>query len=107
MRFFLPLTLTAFTVLGVVGAASAKDLNDTTFIAVAHCAGVAEGTGGDVSSFDTLLNAQSGSRSADVMDRADEARSEGKRDAAHSGPDGKAGYVRERDGVCQSYMQHG
>ncbi len=107
MRFLMPLTIAAVAALGLSGAASAKDMNDTTFIAVAHCAGVAEGTGGDVSSFDTVLNAQSGSRSADVMDRADQARSDGKRDAAHSGPDGKAGFVRERDGVCQSYVQRG
>ena len=107
MRFLMPLTFAAVAVLGFSGAASAKDMNDTTFIAVAHCAGVADGTGGDASSFDTLLNAQSGTRTADVMDRADEARTDAKRDVTHSGPDGKAGFVRERDGVCQSYLQRG
>ena len=38
------------------------------------------------------------------MDRADEARADARRNASHAGEDGKASFVRERDGVCQSYL---
>jgi hypothetical protein len=82
-------------------------MTDGALIAVAHCAGVAEGTGGDVAPFNALINSQSAIRTPDVLDRVDEARSDAKRTANHAGPDGKAALVRERDGVCRSYLQQG
>jgi hypothetical protein len=82
-------------------------LTDGALIAVAHCAGLAEGTGGDVAPFNAVINSQSVARTPDVLDRIDQERSDAKRTASHSGPDGKAALVRERDGVCRGYLQQG
>jgi hypothetical protein len=110
MRLSIPLSIAAALVaVSLSGAASAagRTLDDSTYIAVARCAGLAEGVGADAAPFNSVLDAQSGSRLAEVMDRADEAKDTAKRNAGHSGPDGKAGYAKEVDGACRSYLQQG
>jgi hypothetical protein len=74
---------------------------------VAKCAGLAEGFGQDASAFNKLLDARSGGRNNDVIDRADQAKRDAKRNAAHAGEDGKGFYERQITGVCQSYVAAG
>jgi len=110
MRFKIMLLVASSSVLAFAGAASAAsqgDMSDTKYIAVAHCAGIAEGVGADATPFSEVLKAQANSRLGEVIDRADEARADAKRDAAHAGADGKAGYARQLDGACKSYLSQG
>ncbi len=88
-------------------AAPHTEMSDSALLAVAHCAGVAEGTGGDVAPFNAVIDSQAVARTPDVLDRLDQVRTDAKRAATHSGPDGKAALVRERDGVCRNYLQQG
>jgi hypothetical protein len=110
MRLSIPLSIAAAIAavsIGAAASAATPSLNDSTYIAVARCAGLAEGIGANATPFNTVLDAQSGTRLGEVIDRADEAKTDAKRNAGHAGPDGKAGYARDVDGVCQSYIQHG
>jgi hypothetical protein len=110
MRLSIPLSIAAAVAvvsIGGVACAATPSLNDSTYIAVARCAGWAEGVGADAAPFNTVLDAQSGTRLSEVMDQADDAKTDAKRNAGHAGPDGKAGYARDVNGVCQSYLQHG
>ena len=105
------LILTTLAVAGfaAVTAASAapQDMNDTTYIAVARCAGVAEGLGSDAKPFTSVLDAQSVTRMPDVQAMADDARAQGKRAAVHAGQDGRGVYERELSGTCKTYTAAG
>jgi len=109
MRIFTTLLIasSALAFAGAAFAASSNDMTDTKYIAVAQCAGIAEGVGADAAPFAEVLKAQSASRLGEVIDRADEARADAKRDASHAGVDGKAGFSRQLDGTCKSYLSQG
>ena len=108
MRLYTALFVAASATLAFAATASASqaDMSDSKYIAVAQCAGIAEGIGGDVRPFADVLKAQA-NRLGEVLDRADEARADAKRDAAHAGQDGKAGFARQLDGTCKSYLTQG
>jgi hypothetical protein len=109
MRIYTSVIVAAatFVVAGAASAAPRDAMNDSTYLAVAKCAGLAEGIGQDASVFNKVLDAQSGVRNNDVIDRADEARRDAKRDAAHAGEDGKGFYERQITGACQGYVAAG
>jgi hypothetical protein len=110
MRLYTTFFVAASAALAFASAASAAsqgDMNDSKYIAVAKCAGIAEGLGGDVAPFADVLKAQSSTRMGEVLDRADEARADAKRNAATAGQDGKAGYARVLGGTCKSYLSQG
>jgi hypothetical protein len=96
-----------FVVAATASAAPRDAMNDSTYLAVAKCAGLAEGVGQDASVFNKVLDAQSGGRISDVIDRADQARRDAKREAAHAGEDGKGFYERQITGACQRYVAAG
>jgi hypothetical protein len=89
---------------GSSGAPGGGVAPDVAFISLAHCAGVAEGTGADAAPFETVLKMQSDLRTADVLDRAEEARTDARRRAEDAGPDGRAAYERERDRQCRALL---
>ena len=96
-----------FALAEAASAAPRDAMNDSTYLAVAKCAGLAEGIGQDASGFNKVLDAQSDVRNADVMARADEAKRDAKRDASFAGQDGKGFYERQINGACQSYVSAG
>ena len=109
MRFYTALFVAASATLAFAATASASqaDMSDSKYIAVAQCAGIAEGIGGDARPFADVLKTQGATRLGEVLDRADEARADAKRNAANAGMDGKAGFARQLDGTCKSYLTQG
>jgi hypothetical protein len=109
MRLSIALSVTAaIATVALAGTASAvtrSDMTDSAYVELARCSGIARSTGGDASKFDSVLDAQSGYRSPAVLDRADTAREDAKRNADHAGSDDKARFVQERDGQCVSLLQ--
>ena len=95
-------SLTAST---AVFAAPAQ-LNDAQYLAAARCQGLLTSSAlgkQDASAIDAFMASQERGRSPQVVDRADEARTDAARDASHAGPHGKAELISERDGVCQAW----
>jgi hypothetical protein len=101
----------AFTVgvmslgIGVVCAEAdgSSTLSDVSYIALGRCAGLAEGAQTNASPFLQRLDVQSSGRTEDVVDRADEARTDARRAVRDSGPDGRAALAREREAACRSF----
>ena len=88
-------------------SAAPQEMTDTTYVAVARCAGLAEGLGSDAKPFKTVLDVQSVTRMPEVQAMADDARANGKRIAARAGQDGRGPYERELAGACRSYTAAG
>src|SRR5579875_1778655 len=108
MRTLALTVLAAAAALAATAAAAApREMNDATYIAVARCAGMAEGLGSDAKPFTSVLDQQSGSRMNDVLDRADQVRADSKRSAAHAGTDTKADYTQQLGTACKSYVAAG
>ena len=56
---------------------------------------------GDAAMFDALVKAESRTRVAEILERADVARDDALRQANHADATGKLGLIAERDGACQ------
>lgn len=99
--------IAAAAVLSAAGAfAAPAHLNDSQYIAAAHCQGLYDSHAlgvADAKPFDAMMKAEGGYRSPDVIVRADQARSEALRAADHAGPLIKTQLVGERDGACLAW----
>ncbi len=100
----------AITVAGVAGmvspasAADRTEMNDSTYIAIAHCAGVSEGLGADASGFDKVLSDQDVGRQSVVLERAKQVRDQTASNARRAGADTKGHLQAELDGACRAYL---
>ena len=104
--------LIAIAALVSSGAALAgpTHLNDSEYIAAAHCQGLFNSRSlgsADASQINAVMKSEGATRSPDVADRADEARIEAKRSADHAGSLMKAQLASERDGPCQVWAHGG
>jgi hypothetical protein len=105
-------TLIAIAALASTGAALAAPthLNDSQYIAAAHCQGLYESRSlgaVDASQINSVMKSEGASRTLDVADRADQARIEAKRSADHAGSLMKSQLSSERDGACQVWAHGG
>jgi len=90
--------------------ASTSHLSDAQYLAAARCQGLMSSPAlgkDDTSSIDALMKSESASRIPAVYDRADEMRSDAKREASHAGPQGRADLTAERDRSCQAWANGG
>jgi hypothetical protein len=104
--------LIAIAALASTGAALASPthLNDSQYIAAAHCQGLFESRSlgsVDASQINSVMKSEGATRSSDVADRADQARMDAKRSADHAGSLMKAQLSSERDGACQVWAHGG
>lgn len=92
----------------LAGAASAQNperMSDVAFIAASRCEGLAQGAKVDTAAITKLLNVQDNDRIDYVRDKAEQARQDAKRQAAHA-----QGYTQEQvnaelSGSCKAYLQ--
>lgn len=94
-------SLAAFT---SANAQNSDRLSDVAYIAAARCAGLAEGSKVDASAIKTLLSKQDNDRPSYVLEKADDVRSDARRQAGHA-----QGYTlqtvnAELGGACQPYL---
>jgi hypothetical protein len=88
--------------------ASGPRLSDSQYIAAAHCQGLFNAHilgAADSSSINALMKVEGAYRAPDVLDRADEVRSQAMKQASHAGPGVRSELVSERDGVCQTWAK--
>lgn len=83
-------------------APASQRMTDTAYLALARCAGIADGAGSDASAFDKALRDNEDGREPFVADRAAVQRSDAAREARHAGPDTKAHLTAELNGVCKT-----
>lgn len=104
--------LIAIAALASTGAALAAPthLDDSQYIAAAHCQGLFQSRSlgaADASQINSVMKSEGATRSLDVADRADQARTDAKRSADHAGSLMKAQLSSERDGACQVWAHGG
>lgn len=103
--------IAAAAVLSAAGALAAPaHLNDSQFIAAAHCQGLYDSHAlgaADAKPFDAMMKAEGRYRPPEVIDFAEQARSEAMRAADHAGALAKTQMVSERDGACVAWTQGG
>jgi hypothetical protein len=90
--------------------AAPTHLNDSQYIAAAHCQGLFQSRSlgaVDGSQINSVMKSEGSTRSVDVADRADQARMDAKRSADHAGSLMKAQLASERDGACQVWAHGG
>ena len=93
-----------------VALASPAHLSDAQYVSAARCGGLIGSPAlgrGDTSAIDAVLKSEGRSRMPIVADKADEARRDAVREAAHAGVQGRAALAAERDGVCQAWNRAG
>lgn len=99
--------IAAAAVLSATGAfAAPAHLNDSQYIAAAHCQGLYDSHAlgaADAKPFDAMMKSEGGIRSPDIIARADQARSDAMRAADHAGALVKTQLVGERDGACMAW----
>lgn len=78
-------------------------LSDVAYMQAARCAGLAEGSGIDAHRLVQTLDRQDG-RMSYVVDKADELRSDAKREARRASGYDKQQVQAELSGVCRSYL---
>jgi hypothetical protein len=104
------IALVAAMVSTTAALAATTHLTDSQYLAAARCQGLisspALGTT-DATGINKLMKSEGSYRTADVTDRADEARSEAKRQAGSAGAYGRSQLVSERDGACQVWARSG
>ena len=92
----------------VATAASAQNparLTDVAYIAAARCEGLAQGAKVDTAAIKSLLVNQDGGRNQYILDRADEVRSDAKRQASHAQGYTLQSINAELSGACQTYLK--
>ena len=99
-----PLALCA-AVISTTALAQPARFSDAQYIAASRCEGLMASTTlgrQDLRGIQAVLKAQSGARSSEVYDRADEAREDALRVASHGGAYTKGALIAERDGACRT-----
>lgn len=97
-------TAVALVSLSLTSAASfavAAPVTDMDYLRASRCRGIAVGIGADASAIDAYLKRAAVSRSAAVLERADEEFARAKRQAR--GEDGRARLQAELTGSCAAY----
>ncbi len=79
-------------------------MTDSTYLAIARCAGVSEGLGADASGFNKVLSDQDVGRQSMVLDRAKQVRDQTASNARRAGADTKSHLHAELDGACKAYL---
>lgn len=91
-------------VVSPASAADRTDMTDSTYLAIAHCAGVSDGLGSDASGFDKILSDQDVGRQSVVLDRAKQVRDQTASNTRRAGADTKGHLKAELDGACKAYI---
>jgi len=110
MSMFKAILVAASIATASTALAAPTTMSDAQYVAAARCGGLIASPAlgkGDSAAIDAMLASQGRSRSPAVADRADEARSDAMRQAGHSGVQGRAALIAERDGVCQAWNHGG
>jgi len=97
-------------ILATAATASDAQLTDSQYIAAAHCQGLfdAHNLGPvDASGINALVKTEGAYRTPDVLDRADQAKSDAMSRANRASPLAKSEFVSERDGACQVWAKAG
>lgn len=102
-------SLLVVTLMVAAGAAvtpvrAATPLTDVAYMQAARCAGLAEGSGLDVSQVNALLQKQDTGRMSFVYDKADELRSDARREARRADGYEKTRIASELSGACRAYL---
>lgn len=85
-------------------AAGAAPLSDSQYLALARCAGTAQGLGADAAAYGKKYDAEAAGRDVSITTQANDARDDARRAARNAGPDTKARLTREQDSVCKAYL---
>lgn len=88
-------------------SARASHLTDVEYLQAARCSGLAasEALGAmDTASIDALLKAESRGRISYIVDKADAAKADARRQANRAKAERKSGLLAERSGACQRYF---
>ena len=104
--------LIAIAALAASGAALAAPahLNDSQYIAAAHCQGLFDSHAlgaADASGINSVMKSEGAYRSPAIADRASEARTDARRSADRAGAGMKSQLASERDGACQVWAHGG
>ena len=98
---FAAASLASFT---AANAQSPDRLSDVAYIAAARCAGLAEGAKVDTKAIKSLLVNQDNDRPSYILEKADEVRSDARRQAGHAQGYNLQTVNAELSGACQPYM---
>lgn len=88
--------------------AAPAHLTDVQYLTAARCDGLTASAAlgkGDTAAMDAVLKSEGRSRDPAIMDRAEEMRSDARREASHAGPLARQGLIAERDRLCQTWVQ--
>jgi hypothetical protein len=96
--------LAFFLTVGGTAAYAQPKLTDVQYVQAARCAGLVEGSGGDVAALNAILNTQSRSREAFIAERAANYRSEAARAIRKATGAKLAGLTTERDRTCATLV---
>jgi hypothetical protein len=92
-------------------AAQRLHVNDAAYVGIARCQGLINSDDLqpriDPAGINRFMDLQSAGRTADVFDRATQAKDVAARNAATAGPDEKARLIAERDGPCRRWSHMG
>ncbi|MBI1683681.1 hypothetical protein [Caulobacter hibisci] len=101
--------LAAASLAAVAAPALAADrLNDAQFVRANRCLGLTEAKAlgeADTAALKSLIKIQRQGRHISTDERADNARTDAKRQATRAEGDAKAALIDERDGACKSLTQ--
>ena len=102
--------LAGVSTLGTAAVASDAHLTDSQYIAAAHCQGLFDSHSlgpVDASGINSLVKSEGAYRTPDVLDRADNAKTDAMGKASRAGALARSGLVAERDGACQVWAKAG
>jgi hypothetical protein len=99
------LFVAASALAGAAAAQNPGDLSDVAFIAASRCEGLAQGAKLDTAAIKKMLVNQEGARSQYILEKADEARSDAKRQASHAQGYTLESVNAELGGACQAYLK--
>jgi hypothetical protein len=95
----------ASAVAGVASAENSNRLSDMAYIAAARCEGLAQGAKVDTAGIKALMSNQDSARIPYVLDKADQAREDAKRQASHAQGYSLQTVNAELSGACQAYLK--
>jgi hypothetical protein len=104
------IALVAAMVSTTAAFAGTSHLTDSEYLAAARCQGLfsAPALGAaDASGINKLMKSEGSYRTPEVADRADEARTDAKRQARDGSAASRSALVSERDGSCQVWARSG
>ncbi len=103
VMFMAPLMIAAGMV-SATSAGAADRLTDVSYMNAARCAGLIEGSQGDVAPYKTVLDAQRAGRESYVQDKSEEIRLEAQREVRRANPAAKQKIAAELEGACKAYV---